>query len=102
MATKKKELEAVTETVEKTENASVDESNTSKVLVYVGPTLKSTLLWQHRSFLNGYPPEVETLKEKHPYITRLFVTPDKVVSAMQEIGKTGSAMNVYYKRMTEV
>lgn len=79
-----------------------DKTSMPKTLVYVGPTLASTLLWQNRTFSGGYPADVERLQEKHPYIKRLFVEPHKVPDAMRSIAKKGSAMNVYFNRMKGV
>lgn len=103
MATAKSKAD-VADTVkeEKSVKRATAKKEERKVLVYVGPTLKSTLLWQYRSFVNGFPPEVETLKGKYPFIKRLFVEPERVADAIKSINQVGSAMNVYYKRMKEV
>lgn len=76
-----------------------DKTSTPKTLVYVGPTLASTLLWQNRTFSGGYPAEVGHLEQKHPYIKRLFVEPNKVPDVMRAIATKGSAMNVYFNRL---
>lgn len=98
MATERRKKEAVVEvetSVEVELAPTVKETEAApKTLVYVGPTLASTLLWQNRTFSGGYPADVERLQEKHPYIKRLFVEPHKVPDAMRAIAKKGSAMNV--------
>lgn len=93
------DTEVLAEPIEAVDLVEEHKETIPQILVYVGPTLASTLLWQNRTFSGGYPAEVGHLEKKHPYIKRLFVEPNKVPDAMHAIATKGSAMNVYFNRL---
>ena len=66
--------------------------------VYVGPPVKGTIL--HNTFTifaDGIPKEYR----QHPIFKHLFVSPERLDQARNEIGRTGSLRNTYYKRAVE-
>ena len=66
-------------------------------LIYVGPTIKGTLLRTFKIFADGVPDEYEG----NAVIKGLFVAPKKLNAARAEIGKKGSALNVFYGKAAE-
>ena len=63
-------------------------------LVYVGPTLKGTILRTFKIFADGVPAEYQ----ENAVARGLFVSPEKLNEAKAEIGKTGSRLNVFYRQ----
>lgn len=68
-----------------------------KPLIYVGPTIKGTLLRTFRIFADGVPEEYQD----NAVAKALFVAPGKLNEARAEIGSTGSKLNVFYKQAAE-
>lgn len=61
-------------------------------LIYVGPAIRGTLLRTFTIFADGIPEEYKD----NAVIRGLFVTPENLNAARAEIGKKGSALNVFY------
>lgn len=69
----------------------------SGAVIYVGPSIKGTVLHTFAIFADGVPEEYrQDLILKH-----LFVKPEDLEQARQEIGRSGSARNSYYKKVME-
>ena len=92
---------------EKKEAAKVEEKAPAKkvvkaekktgALIYVGPTMKGSLLRTFKIFADGIPEEYKN----NAIIRGLFVPPEKLNAARAEIGKKGSALNVFYGKVDE-
>lgn len=59
-------------------------------LVYVGPTVKGTMLKRFRIYADGVPEEYRD----DAVVKRLFVPPEKLDEARRAAGRKGSALNV--------
>ena len=66
-------------------------------LIYVGPTIKGTVLRTFGIFADGIPAEYK----ENTVVRALFVSPEKLNEARAEVGSTGSKLNVFYKRAAE-
>ena len=67
-------------------------------VIYIGPTVKGTLLRTFKIFADGIPAEYKG----EPIIAGLFVTPEKLESARRSVGQKGSKLNVFYKQADKV
>lgn len=66
-------------------------------VIYIGPTLKGTILRTFKIFADGIPAEYQ----ENAVARGLFVPPEKLNEARAEIGKTASKLNIFYKQAAE-
>mgnify|MGYP000974321106 CR=1 FL=1 len=69
----------------------------SGAVIYVGPSIKGSVLHTFAIFADGVPEEYR----KDVMLKHLFVKPEDLELARQEIGRSGSMRNSYYKRVME-
>lgn len=69
----------------------------SGAVIYVGPSIKGSVLHTFAIFADGVPEEYR----KNAMLKHLFVKPEDLELARQEIGRSGSMRNSYYKRVME-
>lgn len=66
-------------------------------MIYIGPGSRNSILSTFAIFAEGIPAEfVNDDVFKH-----LFVTPDKLNTARQAVGKKGTALNTFYQKAVE-
>lgn len=63
-------------------------------VVYVGPTFRELGLMTYGVYEEGAP----SAYAAHPIYQHLFVPPERLNDARREISRTGSALNVFYKK----
>ena len=68
-----------------------------KNFIWIGPTIKGTILTTFKIFLGKIPDE---FANKPDYV-KLFVTPDKLEAARREVGKKGSYLNILYEKISK-
>ena len=69
-------------------------ANLAEKVIYVGPSVRGTMLHTFAVFSDGVPAEYRG----HPTLKHLFVAPERLDEARAEIVRTGSLRNTCYKR----
>ena len=72
-------------------------ANLAEKVIYVGPSVRGTMLHTFAVFSDGVPAEYRG----HPTLKHLFVVPEQLDEARAEIARTGSLRNTCYKRASE-
>ena len=72
-------------------------ANLAEKVIYVGPSIRGTMLHTFAVFSDGVPAEYRG----HPTLRHLFVAPERLDEARVEIARTGSLRNTCYKRASE-
>lgn len=72
-------------------------ANPAEKVIYVGPSVRGTMLHTFAVFSDGVPAEYRG----HPTLKHLFVAPERLDEARAEIARTGSLRNTCYKRASE-
>ena len=72
-------------------------ANFAEKVIYVGPSVRGTMLHTFAVFSDGVPAEYRG----HPTFRHLFVVPEQLDEARAEIARTGSLRNMCYKRASE-
>lgn len=72
-------------------------ANLAEKVIYVGPSVRGTMLHTFAVFSDGVPAEYRG----HPTLKHLFVAPERLDEARAEIARTGSLRNTCYKRASE-
>nr|WP_315411154.1 hypothetical protein [uncultured Selenomonas sp.] len=80
-----------------TADALKESANPAKKVIYVGPSVRGTMLHTFAVFSDGVPAEYR----EHPTLKHLFVAPERLDEARAEIARTGSLRNTCYKRASE-
>lgn len=80
-----------------TADAPKEVANPVKKVIYVGPSVRGTMLHTFAVFSDGVPTEYRG----HPTLKHLFVAPKRLDEARAEIARTGSLRNTCYKRASE-
>lgn len=81
----------------KTADTLKEAANLAEKVIYVGPSVRGTMLHTFVVFSDGVPAEYR----RHPTLRHLFVTPERLDEARAEIARTGSLRNTCYKRASE-
>ena len=68
-----------------------------QIFIWIGPSIKGTILNTFTIFADGIPADYKDNKNYR----NLFVTPDKLEDARREIGKKGSYLNILYRKILE-
>lgn len=77
-----------------TADAPKEVTNPAEKVIYVGPSVRGTMLHTFAVFSDGVPAEYRG----HPTLKHLFVAPERLDEARAEIVRTGSLRNTCYKR----
>lgn len=80
-----------------TADAPKEVANLAEKVIYVGPSVRGTMLHTFAVFSDGVPAEYRG----HPTLKHLFVAPKRLDEARAEIARTGSLRNTCYKRASE-
>ena len=80
-----------------TADAPKEAANFAEKVIYVGPSVRGTMLHTFAVFSDGVPAEYR----EHPMLRHLFVAPERLDEARAEIARTGSLRNTCYKRASE-
>ena len=80
-----------------TKDAPKEATNPAEKVIYVGPSVRGTMLHTFAVFSDGVPAEYR----EHPTLKHLFVAPERLDEARAEIARTGSLRNTCYKRASE-
>nr|DAU11209.1 MAG TPA: hypothetical protein [Caudoviricetes sp.] len=72
-------------------------ANLAEKVIYVGPSVRGTLLHTFAVFSDGIPEEYR----EHPTLKHLFAAPERLDEARAEIARTGSLRSTYYRRTLE-
>lgn len=72
-------------------------ANLAEKVIYVGPSVRGTILHTFAVFSDGVPAEYR----EHPTLRHLFVALEHLDEARAEIARTGSLRNMCYKRASE-
>lgn len=80
-----------------TADAPKEVANLAEKVIYVGPSVRGTMLHTFAVFSDGVPAEYRG----HPTFRHLFVAPERLDEARAEIARTGSLRNTCYKRASE-
>ncbi len=80
-----------------TADAPKEVTNPAEKVIYVGPSVRGTMLHTFAVFSDGVPAEYRG----HPTLKHLFVVPEQLDEARAEIARTGSLRNTCYKRASE-
>ncbi|MGP1575620.1 hypothetical protein [Selenomonas sp.] len=80
-----------------TADAPKEATNPAEKVIYVGPSVRGTMLHTFAVFSDGVPAEYRG----HPTLKHLFVAPERLDEARAEIARTGSLRNTCYKRASE-
>lgn len=72
-------------------------ANPAEKVIYVGPSVRGTMLHTFAVFSDGVPAEYRG----HPTLKHLFVVLERLDEARAEIARTGSLRNTCYKRASE-
>lgn len=80
-----------------TADAPKEVTNPAGKVIYVGPSVRGTMLHTFAVFSDGVPAEYRG----HPTLKHLFVVPEQLDEARAEIVRTGSLRNMCYKRASE-
>lgn len=80
-----------------TADAPKEVANLAEKVIYVGPSVRGTMLHTFAVFSDGVPAEYRG----HPTLKHLFVAPERLDEARAEIARTGSLRNTCYKRASE-
>lgn len=72
-------------------------ANLAEKVIYVGPSIRGTMLHTFAVFSDGVPAEYR----EHPTFRHLFVALERLDEARAEIARTGSLRNMCYKRASE-
>lgn len=80
-----------------TADAPKEEANLAEKVIYVGPSVRGTMLHTFAVFSDGVPAEYHG----HPTLKHLFVALERLDEARAEIARTGSLRNTCYKRASE-
>lgn len=80
-----------------TKDAPKEVTNPAEKVIYVGPSVRGTMLHTFAVFSDGVPAEYRG----HPTLKHLFVAPERLDEARAEIARTGSLRNTCYKRASE-
>lgn len=80
-----------------TADAPKEVTNPAEKVIYVGPSVRGTMLHTFAVFSDGVPAEYRG----HPTLKHLFVAPERLDEARAEIARTGSLRNTCYKRASE-
>ena len=78
-------------------DAPKEATNPAEKVIYVGPSVRGTMLHTFAVFSDGVPAEYRG----HPTLKHLFVVPEQLDEARAEIARTGSLRNTCYKRASE-
>lgn len=93
--------EAVVVTEKKIKKVKSEPANNVSVM-YIGPTIEH-IVKKSTVFKNGvFPEALNKLIKETPYIKKLLVPIDELPSAMREIGKEKSALNVIYEKVKKI
>lgn len=91
MSNKKEEVEKEAVTAESAGDAQL------KPLVYIGPSLPGGLLTRYTIFSNGIPAHLQGYCEECPSFKQLFVSPDRLALAENNLKDPASAESVFYR-----
>lgn len=80
-----------------TADVPIEVTNPAEKVIYVGPSVRGTMLHTFAVFSDGVPAEYRG----HPTLKHLFVAPERLDEARAEIARTGSLRNTCYKRASE-
>ena len=80
-----------------TADAPKEVTNPAEKVIYVGPSVRGTMLHTFAVFSDGVPAEYR----EHQTFRHLFVVPEQLDEARAEIARTGSLRNTCYKRASE-
>ncbi|UZE45962.1 hypothetical protein [Selenomonas sputigena] len=80
-----------------TADAPKESANLAEKVIYVGPSVRGTMLHTFAVFSDGVPAEYRG----HPTLKHLFVAPERLDETRAEIARTGSLRNTCYKRASE-
>ena len=80
-----------------TADAPKEAANFAEKVIYVGPSVRGTMLHTFAVFSDGVPAEYHG----HPTLKHLFVALERLDEARAEIARTGSLRNTCYKRASE-
>ncbi|WP_314625807.1 hypothetical protein [uncultured Selenomonas sp.] len=79
------------------EDTPKEAANLAEKVIYVGPSIRGTMLHTFAVFSDGVPAEYC----EHPTLRHLFVALEHLDEARAEIARTGSLRNMCYKRASE-
>lgn len=80
-----------------TADAPKEAANFAEKVIYVGPSVRGTMLHTFAVFSDGVPAEYR----EHPMLRHLFVALERLDEVRAEIARTGSLRNTCYKRASE-
>ena len=74
------------------------ETEKSKKVIYIGPSLSAGRLSFATIFDDGLPDHINAIVEKHPWFRQLFVPIAKLNEAMKSAEKKGNVLHTLYQR----
>lgn len=69
----------------------------SKTMVYIGPSVEGIVM-TGTAFTGGYPPRVQGLLNKEPYMTDLFVSAAALAESRKTLRDPESRLNLLYRK----
>ncbi|WJQ12758.1 hypothetical protein QT238_11255 [Geobacillus stearothermophilus] len=81
--------------------ATADNMEDMQPLVYIGPSLPGGLLTRYTIFSNGIPTHLQGYCEKCPSLKQLFVPPERLALAENNLKDPASAESVFYRETVD-
>lgn len=69
----------------------------SKTMVYIGPSMEGVVMTS-TAFAGGYPPRVQNLLNKEPYMADLFVSVTALAESRKTLRDPESRLNLLYRK----
>ena len=69
----------------------------SKTMVYIGPSMEGVVM-TGTAFAGGYPPRVQNLLNKEPYMADLFVSVTALAESRKTLRDPERRLNMLYRK----